>query len=306
MPATAATVPASDGVPLAYTHHTPPSPGRHTVVLVHGWSGSARYFDGVTAGLLARGCAVVTVDLRFHGASGPLPRPARPTGATPPGAHVARLAADVDTVLTALDVADAVAVGTSMGASILWCYGELYGRGRLARIVCVDQAPLQNRVGGDGPDAWTLGSLGCYDGATLAGLQAAVRGDVAAFADGNAAACLARSVDADTLALLASETARADRDGLAALMADHTQLDWRPAVRVCPHDTLVVVGARSAIFPPDGCAWVARAAPRAQLVTFDDCGHWLYVERVAEFVDVVWRWVEGGAVDGERVGKAMM
>lgn len=296
---TSGTVPASDGVPLAWTRHAPPPDAepRHTFVLVHGWSGSARYFDAVAGGLAARGSAVLTIDLRFHGASGPLPRPPAPTGVTPPGAHVARLAVDLDNVLAALDVTDAVAVGTSMGASILWCYGELYGRGRVARVVCVDQAPLQNRTPG-----WTSGSKGCYDAATLAGLQAAVRGDVEAFAAGNAAACLARPVDQATLALLASETARACRDALAALMADHTQLDWRPAVCVCPHETLVVVGGRSAIFPPDGCAWVARAAPAGQLVSFEDCGHWLYIERGDEFVDVVWRWAEGERVDGEVVG----
>lgn len=294
-PASLGTVTATDGVSLSYARWTPTAtPPAHTLVLVHGWSGSRRYFDGVVGGFLDAGCDVVAVDLRFHGASGPDRQ--RPTGATPPGAHVARLAVDLDNVLCHLGVGDAVAVGTSMGASILWCYSELFGRGRVAKIVCVDQAPLQNRA-----DDWTLGSKGCYDAVTLRGLQASVRGDVDQFAAGNAAACLAQPVDDDTLRLLADETARADQDGLAALMADHTQLDWRPSVRVAAQPMLVVVGGRSAIFPPAGCAWVAEHARRGECVVFEECGHWLYVERGCAFVGVVMRWSRGERVDGEKV-----
>ena len=56
---------------------------------------------------------------------------------------------------------------------------------RIHRVVYVYQAPLQNRTAD-----WSLGSKGCYDAATLAALQAAVRGidpyNPIAFAKGNA------------------------------------------------------------------------------------------------------------------------
>lgn len=294
-PTTLGTTLASDGVALAWARWTPPSPST-TVLLIHGWSGSRRYFDGVVPHLVARGADVVAVDLRFHGDSGP-ERPKRgPTGATPRGAHVARLAVDVHTVCVDLGLDGVTAIGTSMGAAVIWCYVELFGKagkphatplaGRIARAVVVDQAPLQNRA----PD-WALGSNGCYDAQTLASLQQAVRGDPATFAAGNADACLATCVDAGTLSLLSSETARCDADGLAALMADHTQLDWRPLVASGGGPpTLVVVGGASKIFPPAGCRWVADAGGH-RCVEFDGCGHWLYVEKAAEFCEVVWGWV---------------
>lgn len=281
------TVAANDGVPLAYARWRPQGQPQATLVLLHGWSGSRRYFDGVVPGFVNAGYDVVAYDHRFHGGSGPDRQ--EPTGATPPGAHVARLAVDLENVLTTLDITDAIAIGTSMGAAVLWCYAELFGKGRVSRAMYVDQAPLQNRVPG-----WSLGSKGCYDAETLANLQAAVRGDPAEFARGNADACLAGEIKVDptTLNLLATETALADRDALAALMADHTQLDWRPIVRVLPQRALVVVGRRSAIFPPEGCEWVASAAPDGECVVFEKSGHWLYVEEAERFVEVVSEWVK--------------
>ena len=45
-----------------------------------------------------------------------------------------------------------------MGAAILWSYIELFGKHRVSKLVCVDQAPLQYT----GPD-WVWGQNGCYD-----------------------------------------------------------------------------------------------------------------------------------------------
>ena len=170
---------------------------------------------------------------------------------------------------------------------------------RIHRVVYVDQAPLQNRT----PD-WSLGSKGCYDAETLAGLQAAVRGAAGppgddggdgAFARGNAEACLSMPIPADLDALLAAETNKADREALARLMADHTQGDWRAVVRgLDRQEALVVAGSESRIFPVGGCRWVASHAPRAQCVVFRGCGHWLYVERPDDFASLVARFAVGG------------
>ena len=230
-------------------------------------------------------------------------------------------------------------VGTSLGAAVLWSHYELFRGGkaksrggggrekdeeapstaattaktssktsppRIHRVVYVDQAPLQNRT----PD-WSLGSKGCYDAETLAGLQAAVRaidgfpgGDKGddkdkdeknAFARGNAEACLSMPIPAELDALLARETNRASGEALARLMADHTQGDWRAVVRgLDAQEALVVAGAESSIFPVDGCRWVASNAPRAKCVVFRGCGHWLYIERPDEFAGLVARFAAGG------------
>ena len=156
---------------------------------------------------------------------------------------------------------------------------------------------------------------GCYDAATLAGLQAAVRGSSssstpsssgpdAAFARGNAEACLSMPIPAELDALLACETRKADKEALARLMADHTQGDWRPVVRnLRKQEALVVAGGESRIFPVEGCDWVAKNAPKSKCVVFKGCGHWLYLERAEEFAELVAGFAVGGLerVDGAGV-----
>jgi non-heme chloroperoxidase len=299
------TLAADDGVPLSYAIFDPPQPPHATsssptptttILLLHGWSGSRRYWDPVVPHLLAAGPGVTVVapDLRWHGDSG-----------RPPAGHtVTRLADDLAALLTDLrarrpGAGPVTAVGASMGAAVLWAHAARHASDGLARLVFVDQAPLQNRAPG-----WALGSKGCYDDATLAALQAAVRGDARTFAAGNAAACLAQPIPPELADLVADETVRCDGDDLAVLMADHTAADWRPVLPGVRLEALVIVGARSAIFPPAGCTAVADLMPpgRAGVVSFEGGGHWLYLEQPGEFAGVVADFAVDGLAGVEKYG----
>lgn len=48
--------------------------------------------------------------------------------------------------ITQAVVQEVTVVGTSMGASTIWSYIELFGEDRIARAVFVDQAPLQVHI----------------------------------------------------------------------------------------------------------------------------------------------------------------
>ena len=162
---------ANDGCKLHYDLHGESGP---PLILIHGWSGSRRYFD-LNVDDLAKTCRVYAVDLRFHGASD---KPSH-------GFHVHRLAADLNDLLTHLQLTTKpVVLGSSLGCAVIWAYVELYGDEALGKCIFVDQAPSQWAL----PD-WTLGSKGIYDAASLANIQAAL-GDMSAFADGNAECCL--------------------------------------------------------------------------------------------------------------------
>jgi pimeloyl-ACP methyl ester carboxylesterase len=162
-------------------------------------------------------------------------------------------------------------------------YLECFGQAKAAGCVIVDQAPLQNRAPG-----WTLGSKGCYDAPTLAALQGALLADMGAFADGNAACCLAAPLFDEALSgLLRAETLRCDGARLGALMADHTARDWRPLLPRLACRLLSVYGACSGVFPPAGCAAVGDAAPRGRNLEMQGVGHWLYLERPEAFSDAV-------------------
>ena len=177
------------------------------VVLIHGWSGSCRYFDNTIDKIAARtGGAVYAFDLRFHGRSD------KPSW----GFHVHRLAADLHDFLTELQIQQPVVVGTSLGCAIIWAFIELYGDNMLHKCVFVDQAPSQWMF-----SDWSFGSKGIYDPASLAKIQGALFAGMEGLAKGNAECCLSHILPGPLMELLAQETLRCDPDHLARLMADH-------------------------------------------------------------------------------------
>jgi len=270
----------SDNVRLVYhelfagggSRHDPEAP---TLVLIHGWSGTGRYFN-MGLGELATACNVYVPDLRGHGQSD---KPGY-------GYHIARLAADLRDLLAAAALDKVVVVGTSMGASIIWSYYELFGKARLAGAVFVDQAPLQNRA----PD-WRLGSNGCYDAASLAALQTRLRYDFEGFAEDNGRSCMQTPPNAEIFDELKAETLTCCPKALAQLMADHTQLDWRPTIQTLKHlPCIVMLGKKSQCFPWEGVQEVSRLQYSNEVqfaVPFEEGDHWLYIEFSSRFVELL-------------------
>jgi pimeloyl-ACP methyl ester carboxylesterase len=116
-------VETNDGVRI---HYRQAGRGR-PVVLVHGWRQSALAFAKQLDALSAYR-RVVAVDLRGHGRSD---RPAH-------GYRIARLATDLETVLSKLELEDATLLGHSMGCAVVWSHHELFGAERVSHIIVVD------------------------------------------------------------------------------------------------------------------------------------------------------------------------
>jgi pimeloyl-ACP methyl ester carboxylesterase len=76
---------------------------------------------------------VIAVDMRGHGESEKVEH----------GYRVSRFAADLEGLLTAFEVGEAVLMGHSMGCSVIWAYLDLYGPRHVAKLVLVDQAATQ-------------------------------------------------------------------------------------------------------------------------------------------------------------------
>ena len=137
----------NDGVSLYYEVKGEGKP----LLMLPGWTCTTRFFDH-NSDVLAKDCQVILMDFRGHGES----------EKTLTSHRIARYAMDVKNLLDHLDVEDVTVLGWSMGAAILWSYLELFGKHRVGKLVCVDQAPLQYT----GPD-WVWGQNGCYDGRCL-------------------------------------------------------------------------------------------------------------------------------------------
>jgi pimeloyl-ACP methyl ester carboxylesterase len=117
----------SDGVTLRYEEAGSGRP----LVLVPGWSQTAAQFKHQLTGLSDR-YRVIALDLRGHGNSD---RPAH-------GYRISRFAKDLHDALVALDLTGVNLLSHSMGCSVVWCYWDLFGSGRLSKLIFVDQSPF--------------------------------------------------------------------------------------------------------------------------------------------------------------------
>ena len=86
------------------------------MILLPGWSQSARIFDGQLTGL-SRSWRTMGIDSRGRGGS-----------STPQiGYYIHRLAADLRDVMMARELDRVHLLGHSMGCAVIWSYLELFG-----------------------------------------------------------------------------------------------------------------------------------------------------------------------------------
>jgi non-heme chloroperoxidase len=253
-----------DGVRIEYVE-SGPADGR-PVLLLAGFTAAASTWLYQVPALVRAGCRVIAVDLRGHG-----------TADHPEGQTMARRAADVDALLTALDLRDAVLVGQSLGGNTVWAYLDAFGEDRVAGAVIVDQTPRML----NGPD-WPHGFYG-YD-------------------DTNADTFFATHVPRDTghgtpiwrrgmrlvRLLRAARTApkRASPDLTTAelgLLADHAHADWRPVIERTGIPVLFVAAAESELWPAEHAAAAAALGASATSAVIPNDGHPANIEQPAAF-----------------------
>ena len=113
----------STQIEVYYEDHGSGSP----VVLLHGWPLSGASWEKQTAALLAAGHRVITYDRRGFGRSS---KPAV-------GYNYDTLAADLDAVLSTLNLTDVSLVGFSMGTGEVTRYISKYGTKRVSKAVLI-------------------------------------------------------------------------------------------------------------------------------------------------------------------------
>jgi pimeloyl-ACP methyl ester carboxylesterase len=129
------------------------------VVLLHGWPLDSRSWEPQFHPLLAAGYRVVTYDRRGFG------RSSRPTV----GYDWDTLAADLDQVMTQLDLRDATVVGLSLGTGELARYIGTRGTERLRSCVFIESLAPSFAKSDDNPQG--------VDAAGVSGVQSAILDD---------------------------------------------------------------------------------------------------------------------------------
>jgi non-heme chloroperoxidase len=138
MPAVTVGKENSADIEIYYEDHGTGQP----VVLIHGYPLSGRAWDKQVPALLDAGYRVITYDRRGFGKS------SQPTT----GYDYDTFAADLNTLLEHLNLADTVLAGHSMGTGEVTRYLGRYGSARVAKGVLIGPIPPYLRQAADNPD----------------------------------------------------------------------------------------------------------------------------------------------------------
>ena len=252
---------ASDGARIAYRDEGAGRP----IVLLHGFMAHGGFFRGQAP--LAADHRLFAVDLRGHGAS--------PVDGHSP--KVERLAADVAELVTALDLHDAIGVGWSLGATVLWHVLAGETGSRFAGAVIVD---MTARVCND--RGWSLGLSPDVCNAR----SHAIREDFGNFAAGAGQAMFAQPVRSELREVAdwaSAEFARNDPAAMGAVWDSLVDQDLRGLIAGIRQPTLVVHGGRSQLYGDGTAAHLVATLPHAQALRFEASGHAPHLEEPDRF-----------------------
>ena len=233
------------------------------VVLIHGWPLTGDMFEYQTLALLESGHRVITYDRRGFGQSG---HPAGPY-------DYDTFAADLDAVMTKLDIAGATLVGFSMGGGEVARYLSRYGVGRVSKAALISSV-LPYLVKDDtNPDG--------VDPSVFEEMKAQIRKDRFAFLQtfgkqfygvglGSRPVSMALLEWSFQLGVMASPKATID------CVDAFSRTDFRPDLTAFSVPTLIVHGTGDATVPIDAARAAASGISRAVLREYEGEPHGLF------------------------------
>ena len=242
------------------------------VVLIHGWPLSSRAWEAQVPALVDAGYRVVTYDRRGFGQS------SQPWG----GYEYDTFAADLDALMSHLDLSEATLVGFSMGGGEVVRYLARSGAERVRSVVLAGAVPPYLFKSEDNPE-------GGLDDATIEQFETAVRTDRPDFLRGFLQAFFAAG-DRDDLVSQATQdhlwsvAAAASPKGTLDCIAAWGRTDFRPDLAAVTVPTLVLHGDADGIVPFEVSGRrSAESIPGAQLHLVAGGPHGLNASHAVEF-----------------------
>lgn len=273
----------NDGLTMAYADQGEGRP----LLLVHGWGASGRFFHPQQSAL-ENDFRIITPDQRGHGAT-----PAPDTALS-----VELLAADLTALADRLDLKDAIAVGWSMGAMVLWRALPLGLADRLAGMVVVDMTP---RIVNDAD--WKLGLKGGYDLRTASAARQAMLADWPAFGAAMARSITAEGLEAGRRRLIewvALAVARNAPEPLSHLWGSLAEQDFRGDLAGFDLPTVIAHGERSQLYPVETSLYLEARLPDTRRVGFERSGHAPHLEEPEAFNQLIKEFAAGLSARGQR------
>ena len=248
---------SSPSVELYYEDHGSGQP----VVLIHGWPLSHRMWEGQISALVAAGFRCIAYDRRGFGES------ERPSV----GYDYDTFAADLQAVLTTLDLKNVILAGFSMGGGEVARYLGTYGSARIAKAMFIGAVPPFLLRTEDNPTGAPI--------EVFEGMMAGVKADRAAFLANFFPAFFNHEPGAKDFPTDAIEFAKwiayaASPVGTVECIRAFGTTDFRADLKTITIPTLVLHGSADRIVPLDGSGRLTAAMiPGAKLVVLERAPH---------------------------------
>jgi len=239
-----------DGTRFAYVDEGSGSP----ILLIHGWSGSLRWYNRNIA-TLARDHRVVAFDFRGHGSSEKVE-----TGHT-----MTRYAQDVYDLVEGLDLGRPLMAGWSMGAIVLWNYIQQFGQGQASGMVFVGQSASDLIT----PEY----EHGIMTMADLQGWIEELQTDREPFVRSNMQAMVKAEPTPEALDWMTADYLRTPAHIAALVLYAQTVADSLPAFPRIDFPTQVHFGVDPKMYRIEHGHWLAEHIPGTELVVFEESGH---------------------------------
>ncbi len=242
------------------------------VVLIHGWPLSGRAWEPQVPALVEAGYRVITYDRRGFGES------SQPFS----GYDYDTFAADLDVLLTHLDLTGVTLVGFSMGGGEVVRYLGTFGDARIAKAVLASAVPPYLYKSDDNPE-------GGLDDATIASFEAGVKGDRLAFLEGFVENFFAAGDKGDLVSQPLKDYswgigAKASPKGTLDCIAAFGRTDFRDDVAKVKVPTLVIHGDSDGIVPFEVSGKRAAASiPGSTLHVVEGGPHGINASHTEEF-----------------------
>ena len=244
-------------------HYEEEGSGR-PVVFLHGVWMSGRFF-AKQLGPVGMRHRAIALDFRGHGRSEKVQS----------GHTIPEYAADVRAFLEALGLRDAVLVGWSMGAFVIFEYVKQFGTDGLAGTVVVDESASDY--------GWPDWPHGMITPEMLRDLNEGVQTDREALIRHFIPLMFKDEVKPDDVEWMAAEMALPPAGVASAIIVDQSLRDYRGELAKVDVPTLVAFGADEKLLAVAGGVHLVEHLPDARLVVFDDSSHCPFLEEPDRF-----------------------
>jgi non-heme chloroperoxidase len=263
-----------DGITLSYTQLGPEDAAN--LLFIPGWSQTAEEWRKQVEHF-SKIFRVTTYDHRGHGESEKTTR----------GYRISRLAADLNDLITQLDLRSITIVAHSMGCSVAWCYWDIFAdsRKRVSKLVLVDQAACMTANPAWSPEKATQLSA-VFTSDAVYGLANGIAGpDSQAATTGLVKQLFSASIPQEEFDWVLEQNFKMPGESSAALLLDHAANDWRDVLPTIDVPTFVL-GAEGSVFGAAGLKWIAAQIGQAKCEIFskeEGGSHFMFWESPQKF-----------------------